>query len=150
MRVLKPVFGEMVFPYLLKFPFMAGATGVLPIVSLTHDGMLQYLKLSLSRKQMGHFGHIAAGCWIMWANSLMKTKFLNYWVDCGLNQECIAPPGATKRNCNFTLGPYKRSGVFIGCHRFDQSAMSMILIREFGLNVWDLVVHREEEKKFLL
>ena len=86
----------------------------------------------------------------MWANSLMKTKFLNYWVDCGLNQECIAPPGAMKRTCNFTLAPYKRSGVFIGCHRFDQSAMSMILIREFGLNVWDLVVHREDEKKVLI
>ena len=33
-------------------------------------------------------------------------------------------------------------GKFVGCHRFDQSA----LMREFGLGVWNLAVHPGEQK----
>ena len=148
-RVTGPFFAEKIFPFLLKFPFVAGSTLPLPIVSLTHDGMLQYLNLPLSRKQMGHFGHIEAGCWVMWANSLMKFKFLNYWVDCALHQECIAPHGSNKRPCDFKLGDKnKGAGVYIGCHRYDQSALDMILIREFGLKVWNLTVHNKARALF--
>ena len=58
-------FAEKLFPFLLKFPFVAGSVLDLPIISLTHDGMLKYLNLSLSRRQMGHFGHLEAGCWVI-------------------------------------------------------------------------------------
>ena len=148
-RVMGPFFAEKVFPFLLKFPFVAGSTLPLPIVSLTHDGMLQYLNLPLSRNQMGRFGHIEAGCWVMWANSLMKFKFLNYWVDCALHQECIAPHGSNIWPCDFKLhNKTKGAGVYIGCHRFDQSALGMILIREFGLKVWNLTVHNKARALF--
>ena len=141
-RVVGPSFADKVFPFLLKFPFVAGSVTSMPIVSLTHDGMLQYLNLSLSRKQMDQFGHLEAGCWVMWANSLMRTKFLNYWVDCALHQKCIAPIGSKRSPCD--VGKYiKGAGVYIGCHRYDQSALAMILIREFGLQVWDLTVHKK-------
>ena len=143
-RVVGTLFAEKVLSFLLKFPFVAGSTLPLPIVSLTHDGMLQYLNLSLERKQMGRFDHLQAGCWVMWANYLMKTKFVNYWIDCALHQECIAPNGSKRLPCDFKLGDKnKGAGVYIGCHRYDQSALAMILIREFGLQVWDLTVHDE-------
>ena len=133
-----------VLSFLLKFPFVAGSTLTLPIISLTHDGMLQYLNMPLSRKQMGHFGHIEAGCWVMWANSVMRTKFLSYWVDCALHPECIAPPGTKLVPCNFKLANAKKgTGMYIGCNRYDQSALAMILIREFGLQVWNMTVHDE-------
>ena len=148
-RVMGPFFAEKVLPFLLKFPFVAGSTLRLPIVSLTHDRMLQYLQLSLSRKQMGHFGHIEAGCWVMWANSLMKFKFLKNWVDCALHKECIAPHGSHLWPCDFKLGnKTKGAGVYIGCHRYDQSALDMILIREFGLEVWNLTVHNKAKALF--
>ena len=141
-RVTGPLFAEKVLSFLLKFPFVAGSTLTLPIISLTHDGMLQYLNMPLSRKQMSQFGHIEAGCWVMWANSVMRTKFLSYWVDCALHQECIAPPGAKRAPCNFKLGnENKGTGMYIECHRYDQSALVMILIREFGLQVWNMTVH---------
>ena len=74
----------------------------------------------------------------------MKFKFLNYWVDCALHQECIAPHGSNLWPCDFKLGnKTKGAGVYIGCHRYDQSALAMILIRECGLQVRDLTVHDE-------
>lgn len=143
-RVVGTLFAEKLLSFLPKFPFVAGSALPLPIVSFTHDGMLQYLNMSVSRKQMGQFGQLQAGCWVMWANSLMKTKFLNYWIDCALHQECIAPHGSKRLHCDFKLGDKnKGAGVYIGCHRYDQSALAMILIREFGLQVWDLTVHDE-------
>ena len=145
-RVVGTSFADKVFPFLLKFPFMSGkfkATS-LPIVSRTHDGMLKYLNMTVTRKQMGQFGHLAGGCWVMWANSLMRTKFITHWVDCGLHQKCISPAGASLYSCNIGLGDRnKQAGLYIGCHRYDQSALSMILIREFGVQVWDKVVHNE-------
>jgi len=140
-------FAEKIFPFLLKFPFVAGSVTDLPIISLTHDGMLKYLNLSLSREQMSHFGHLESGCWAVWVNTLMKTKFLNYWADCALHQECIAPHGATLLNCDLKTA-MKKTGVYVGCHRYDQSALDMILIREFGLGVWDSIVHRKSLSQF--
>ena len=142
-----PYFANKIFPFLLKFPFVAGSVTDLPIISLTHDGMLKYLNLSLSREQMSHFGHLESGCWAVWVNTLMKTKFLNYWADCALHQECIAPHGATLLNCDLKTA-MKKTGVYVGCHRYDQSALDMILIREFGLGVWDSIVHRKSLSQF--
>lgn len=148
-RLTGPLFTEKVFPLLLQFPFMAGVTrSYLPIVSFTHDGMLEYLNLSLSRKQMAHFGHVEATCWVIWANSLMRKKFLNYWVDCAMHQECIAPNGARVTGCNYSVA-HENAGEYSGCHRYDQSALCMILIREFGLQVWDSVVHVAEARAVL-
>ena len=146
-RVIGPSFADKVFPFLLKFPFVAGSTTSLPIVSLTHDGMLKYLNMTVTRKQMGQFGHLEANCWVMWANSLMRTKFITHWVDCGLHQKCISPDGASLYPCNFGL-VNKGAGLYVGCHRYDQSALSMILIREFGVQVWDKVEHNEAKAIF--
>ena len=145
-RLTGPLFAETIFPLLLQFPFMAPVTrSYLPIVSFTHDRMLQYLNLSLSRKQMAHFGHVEATCWVMWANSLMREKFLNHWLDCAMHQECITPDGARVTGCNYTTA-HENAGGYTGCHRYDQSALCMILIREFGLEVWNSVVHVAEAK----
>ena len=136
-----------VFPLLQKFPFVSGSLfkgGHLPIVALTHDKMVEYLHVNYTRKEMGYFGHMEAGCWAMWPNTQFKSKFLNSWVDCALHQECIAPPGSSIKGCNFDLQNGK--GQYIGCHRYDQSAMGMILIREFGLSVWNKAVHREAQR----
>ena len=59
------------------------------------------------------------------------------WVDCVAHEECVAPEGATKRNCDFKKLKKHNDGSYIGCHRLIQSALNIILVREFGLEIWD-------------
>ncbi len=46
-----------------------------------------------------------------------------------MHKECIAPQGARLGPCNFNIKP---ETAYAGCHRYDQSALNVILIREFG------------------
>ena len=115
-----------------------------PIVSYTNNGMLKYLfpekakNIAALRKELAPVGHRPGGCWLMWMNSELKKKLLDSWADCALHQECIAPSGVTIWNCK--VDPkhnYTADGAYIGCHRYDQSAMNLILYREFGMKYID-------------
>ena len=71
MRMLKPSIDIMI-PLMLKFPLVPGILWSLPIVSLTHDGMLRYLKITLPRKELNKFGHFQAAVWAIWVNETAK------------------------------------------------------------------------------
>ena len=124
---------------LLDFPFLGAApyTGWTSI-SLTHDGTIDYLGYPPSRKNMSQWGQLQAGCWLMLLNSVMRERFLKNWVDCALHKECIAPKGAVVyfSQCRQDDLKYK-DGRYIGCHRFDQAALNIILAREFGLGLYE-------------
>ena len=117
-------------PLLLRFPFVPGSVMTYNFnVGRTHDGMLKYLHMNMTRSELARIKpSIQSGVYIMWVTPLIKEKFLLPWIDCGMHKDCISPEGATLRGC------HKRdpTGNYIGCHRYDQSAMNMILIREFG------------------
>ena len=114
-----------------------------PIVSYTHDSTLRYLfpnkshDLAALRKELVIWGHMQATVWLVWLHEEMKKKFLNNWVDCAFHEECMAPRDAVV-DCNplkrWFIGQYSPQGQYIGCHRYDQSALDMILYREFGVS----------------
>uniref|UniRef100_A0A914Z6A2 Uncharacterized protein n=1 Tax=Panagrolaimus superbus TaxID=310955 RepID=A0A914Z6A2_9BILA len=62
---------------------------------------------------------------ILWIGTEMGWKAMRRFVECSLQPSCIAPPGATKL-CNYNH-IYKRPKLFSGCHRYDQSAINLIL-----------------------
>ena len=127
---------------LVTFPFVSGIPHSQPIISLTHDGMIHYLH-SPPRRELAGFTGTQGGVWLMWANRVMKARVISAWEDCALNRNCISPEGATKGPCNFTKEAFSE-GLYVGCHRYDQSALNMILVREFGPSIsksiarWDL------------
>ena len=140
-RLLLPL-AEHILPLLSSFPLVVGhAYHQLPIIQVTHDGMASYLNFSLSRHEMRHFGQIQSGAWVVWLNHTMRKSFLEPWADCAMHEACISPPGAVWGPCDFKRGQYGQSD-YIGCHRYDQSAFSLILIREFGLDVYNSVIHK--------
>ena len=135
--------------YLFKFPFLDLRPLTFRSVEFTHNGMIEYLHYPESRKAMAHVETLEGGCWLMWANTVMKDKFIEPWLDCALHGECIAPEGAKNIPCHFTN---KHDGRYVDCHRFDQSALNLILAREFGMDsikkganraitssIWDIV-----------
>ena len=141
-RLLKPAI-EVMVRQMLNFSFVPGMLSRLPIVSLTHDGMLRYLNITLSRKELNKFGHLQSGLWAVWAKEEIKEKLIKPWTDCALHLECIAPNRRRSR-CDFELRKKKgNEGIYIGCHRYDQSALSMLLIREYGIGVWKTMANIE-------
>ena len=79
---------------------------------------------------MADIGSFQGGVWLMWANDMMKN---DPWVDCALHKECIAPSGSNLLTCR---GEAPKDGHYIGCHRYDQSALNLVLAREFGLDYY--------------
>ena len=137
-RLMKPVI-DIVLPLMKEFPFVPGSAVIkksAAIIGMTHDGMLQYLNITQSREELdNNFGLVQAGVWGMWINDLTVSKILEPWVDCALHKECLAPEGAIYDCKGHDRGA--TGGRYRGCHRYDQSALNMILVREFGLSVWD-------------
>ena len=149
-RLTRPM-DKKVFKNLLSTPaFLAGPwkgkrcmNSNDPIVSYTHDKTLKYLfpnksqDLPVLRKELMGWGHIQATIWLVWLNKDMRKRFLQNWVDCAFHEECMAPRDAVV-DCNpvkrWFIGRFSPEGQYIGCHRYDQSALDMILYREFGVS----------------
>ena len=120
-----------------------------PIVSFTHDETLKYLfphksqDIVALRKELSVWGHLQAGCWLMWLNHNMKEKLLKNWVDCALHEGCMAPRQANIDGClaNLIFSDYASGGKYTGCHRYDQSALNLILYREFGISSLKSICH---------
>ena len=116
--------------HLLKFPYINANTTSHSAIEFTHDGMIKYLHYPKKRKDMADIQTLQACGWLLWANDLMKEKLIDPWLDCALHKECIAPSGAKLWPCQFTK---RHDGHYVGCHRYDQSAMNLIMAREFGM-----------------
>ena len=109
-----------------------------------HDGMIHYLMPNKSRlelvKEMLNYT-IQATTVAYLANDHLNDLFLSDWVDCAVHEECIAPKGSTKDSC-INSRPIQQ---YIGCHRYDQAALNLILYRELGSSVASLY-HKEVDK----
>ena len=129
---------DTVLPDLSHFPFR-GSREKWATSCLTVDGTLKYL--NLSREDIGHTLEIEAGHFLFRKTPFIMKHLVEPWVDCAVHEECISPKHAMKP-CNFdTIGKLMndyKSKPFVphsgnGCHRFEQSALTLLLIREFHI-----------------
>ena len=128
-------------PDLLKFPVLPATWLGSSIVKTTHDGMLQYLNVQHSRQELERLvpRGFQATAVVYWTNSVLREAFLPAYVDCASYIECIAPEGSHRWGCNFSVPGYA------GCHRYDQSAQNILLLRDFGDALATLYREREGE-----
>lgn len=95
------------------------------IVSATHPKMLTYFPTKIPSDL--RFGMPQATGMVMFNTRDIREKVLKWAILCSLDQSCIAPIGSTlKCNSNF---PIDRFG---GCHRYDQSMMSLLVNNAFN------------------
>ena len=119
--------------HLTRFPFFSSSPNVhMMAIEYTHDGMIDYLHYPKDRRDIANMKENAATMWMVWVNKTMKEKFIEPWLDCALHVECIAPKGSKRWPCGHIIN---HDGHYIGCHRYDQSALNLILAREFGPEV---------------
>ena len=100
------------------FLFYVSTTGH-SIITATHPGMMEYfpMKKEAAVKDMSQGGAVIV------INKDEVQKYIMKWlVICVLKKDCIAPPGS-KLFCGFNFPRDK----FGGCHRYDQSLLSILV-----------------------
>lgn len=97
-----------------------------PTSTLTHYKMFQYFNAS----NEDYFFHrmVQPGMMIIYNTKEVHEKLMYPWIRCALNYDCLAPHGSQPRGCNFA---HKPKFIYAGCHRYDMSAMNIILGQMF-------------------
>ena len=113
------------------------------IVQFTHESTLKYLNITREDALLSHVVGYQAGC-ILYKRSDALKPVIDTWFECTLHEECICggkyiPPNA----CEWDKPKTRDDPVFIGCHRFDQAALALIVGKEFGMETVDKLVYRE-------
>ena len=96
--------------------------------AVTHEGMYAYLTANVTYLQQKQFG---AGLVCVVRTPDIMEGVIKHWVNCSLTKECINPYGSSPR-CRFMKDLSKS---YAYCHRFDQSALNIILNKHFRGNV---------------
>ena len=100
-----------------------------PAGSYTHDGTLAYFHVN--RVDFEDVEMFAATYFVAKRTKEVMSNIIEPWVDCALHSDCISPVGAHKWPCRAEMQKTNRNA-FIGCHRYDQSALTILLFKAFG------------------
>ena len=68
-----------------------------------------------------------AGVLMVYRTKRVMENLMKWWVTCALEKMCIAP---TDRLMCGTQGD--KSNIYVNCHRYDQSAMSILLANHYN------------------
>ena len=95
----------------------------------THPKMWHFLVTDPEKQKLGT--QMGSGSVLIYRTEKMVKRVLLWHVLCALDEDCIAPEGAT-RGCEFADTFKERVG---SCHRYDQSALSTLLNNLFDFKV---------------
>ena len=118
------------------------------MVQLARDAMLNYL--NMKRENWGSVIGYQGGCLFLGMTPKLR-PILDAWYECSLHRECMCggdlKPHRSEPRCNINIESKSTDGInitnFIGCHRYDQAALSFIVGKELGIEKVDSLVHRE-------
>jgi hypothetical protein len=104
------------------FLFVETAHTNLPV---THPQTYQYLPSNLTA--LLSVRQLQAGVMLLYRTRFVIKHVIRWWVYCALEEQCIAPD--KNRFCNLRR---LNSTSYIGCHRYDQTAVNLILANAFN------------------
>lgn len=93
-----------------------------PTSALTHVGMFEYLRAS--REAFFFHRMVDPSVMLLYDSPQVRGRLMLPWVKCALVAECITPVGSQSTGCRFDKKPLYR---YSGCHRYDMSALNVIL-----------------------
>jgi hypothetical protein len=92
---------------------------------VTHPHAYQYLPSNLTALLSEH--QLGTGVMLLYRTRFVIKNVIRWWVYCALEEQCIAPD--KNRFCD----PRRlNSTTYIGCHRYDQTAVNLILANVFN------------------
>ncbi|ELT89266.1 hypothetical protein CAPTEDRAFT_212810 [Capitella teleta] len=109
------------------------------ITAMTHPHMFKYIPGNLTL--LGATPAIGGDAFVRNTPEVYE-KVLHWWFLCALVKDCIAPAGAEKI-CPET-NPSSKSE-YRGCHRFDQSALNILLANYHGYNLSKYLARPEDK-----
>lgn len=93
-------------------------------IAYTSQNMFEYLRES--RCCYVDSGLVDISTMVFYRTNVTWSAIMKPWLLCALNKDCISPPKARYSGC-FEMRAPKTTG----CHRYDQSSLSIILERAF-------------------
>nr|CAD7596667.1 unnamed protein product [Timema genevievae] len=100
-----------------------------PTSSLTHPKMFDYFQTTA--ESFLFLPMVEASTLLLVNVEGVHAKIMLPWVQCALTQDCILPIGAQSGGCRFNKKPQYR---YSGCHRYDGSALNIVLGLYFGFD----------------
>lgn len=145
-RLLKPLSTKLL-QRLIEFPIVSGVRSLSNryMIAFAMDSTIKYLNMRREDGQ-GVIG-FQAGILMIHLTEVTR-KLLDQWVDCALHKECMFGVGQSSGRCNWDYNPFNSS--YIGCHRFDQAALSLLAIKIFGKSTTDEIATKEARKTFTI
>ena len=125
---------ESSFSKLDKFP-VKGHHHEFDIIQVTHSGTLDYFKVT--REAMRNLAGMEGGL-VLFKTNKVAMHIIDLWCDCAMHEDCIAPKNTIHWPCNLTL-VQPGSTKYIGCHRYDQSTLNIVIVREYGTKVYKYI-----------
>jgi hypothetical protein len=114
--------------------------------SVTHPGMLKYLTTNMRRLKVS--GQTQTAPMIIYHTKEIEQKFMKWMVLCGLERFCLAPLLARRRCNGLKTNRASSNARYLNCHRFDQSAMNILLKNMFNYDTSKFISkHRFSELK---
>ena len=95
--------------------------------AVTHPEMYEYLSIHLGAAKREE--QREANSLFLYRTKSIFDRVIKWWVLCALEKSCIASNHNPSRRCRFK---YDRFNHFVGCHRFDQSALNILLLNHFN------------------
>ncbi|CAJ0598157.1 unnamed protein product [Cylicocyclus nassatus] len=104
------------------------------IFAATHPGMYSYIPTDIEAIKKNESMNYDANFQFI-VKTTDALEILKWYVLCALEKECMAPYAA-RVWCDFKNDQYYR---YAGCHRYDQSAINLLLANSYGYNIANYV-----------
>lgn len=103
------------------------------LLATTHPGMYDYLPTGEDKTKLEDTFMYGANVIAILNSKDIKLNVLRWWVLCALEADCMAPKGS-KVPCNDPIFHSDPIHVYADCHRFDQSALNLLLAHFLSFN----------------
>ena len=134
-RIIAPLTDKLLQD-LQVFPFRAEMLKYFYDAAYTYDST--YERFGVTRREMSRKSQVQGGFHLSRNCSFLHHYLYNDYVQCVLDKDCIHPPNSTVI-CPKTVafppdgGPYPEEIPNIGCFRYDQSILTILVYRNFNI-----------------